>query len=99
MRTGAGSVFAFFLVAALLFVTVFAPFGLAHGACHVCSGEGCPICAMILSCASAYAHLSRLMAVLIVVSAAWTGLFLLLQEIPCVRRDVSPVGRGIRLLN
>ena len=47
MKTQIKSLWAVLLVLALLFVTVSAPFGIGHGLHHDCSGEGCPVCALV----------------------------------------------------
>ena len=99
MKTSMTTVLSVLLVTALLFVTVCAPFGLARAFHHDCGGEDCTVCALILACASAYAHLTRAAAILL-----FAGICLIRAAVGertggrC-RRGADPVGRGIRLLN
>ena len=99
MKASVKTVLSVLLVTALLFVMVSAPFSLAHAFHHDCSGEHCPVCALILACASAYAHLMR--AAVILVLAGICLIRTVLREKGDMSRpgSVDPVGRGIRLLN
>ena len=99
MKTQIRSLWAVLLVLALLFVTVSAPFGILHMLHHDCAGEDCPVCALVLACASACAHLTWMAAVLLVLTAAGVSAVLLTQARPGSRREIDRVGRGIRLLN
>ena len=99
MKTQIKSLWAVLLVLALLFVTVSVPFGIEHGLHHDCTGENCPVCAVMLACASAYAHLTRMAAVLLVSLAAGMCAVRPAQARPGCRREMDRVGRGIRLLN
>ena len=99
MKATVKTVLSVLLVTALLFVTVWAPFGLARAFHHDCGGEDCPVCALILACASAYAHLTR--AAVILLCAGICLIRTVLREMGDMSRpgSVDPVGRGIRLLN
>ena len=98
MKTRIKSLWAALLVLALLFVTVSAPFGIEHGLRHDCAGEGCPMCALVLACASAYAHLTRAVVLLAVLTAAVYAVLQTQTHTAC-RRENDRIGRGIRLLN
>ena len=99
MKASMKSVLSVLLLFALLFVTVSAPIGLAHAVHHDCGGEHCHVCALILACASAYAHLMR--AAVIFVLAGICLIRTVLREMAGMSRpgSVDPVGGGIRLLN
>ncbi len=99
MKTQIKSLWAVLLVLALLFVTVSAPFGILHMLHHDCAGEDCPVCAVMLACASACSHLTRMAALLLVSLTAGVGAVRLIQARPGSRRENDRVGRGIRLLN
>ena len=99
MKATMKTVLSVLLLLALLFVTVSAPIGLAHAFHHDCGGANCPVCALILACASAYAHLMR--AAVILLFAGICLIRTVLREMGGMSRpgSVDPVGRGIRLLN
>ena len=98
MKTRNKTLWAVLLVLALLFVTVSAPFGIGHGLHHDCTGEGCHVCALVLACASAYAHLIRAAVVLVGLTAAVYAVLQAQTQMGC-RREIDRFGRGIRLLN
>ena len=99
MKATVKTVLSVLLVTALLFVTVWAPFGLARAFHHDCGGEDCPVCALILACASAYAHLTRAAVILLFAGICLIPAAVGERTAGRCRRGADPVGRGIRLLN
>ena len=91
--------FAALLTAAiLLFVLFLVPFGISRELDHDCTGEHCPVCALILACANGVVHLSRTAApaAAVLVLFAVRAASVRPAEVRCA---VDRTNTGIRLLN
>ncbi len=90
---------ALILAAVILLAVAASLFIIIHEADHDCSGEDCPVCALIEACTDTIRSVSLLIAVAIIVSSAvlfaFSGIYL--QKYFCIPQ--TPVSLKIKLLN